>query len=47
MYEAIHVERNLIGENVGCQDQMAAAYGGFNYTEYKKQKYNCKRDFSE
>ena len=38
MYEAIHVERNLIGENVGCQDQMAAAYGGFNYTEYKKNK---------
>ena len=38
MQEAIHVERNLIGENVGCQDQMAAAYGGLNYTEYKKNK---------
>lgn len=28
--EAIHVEQNLIGENVGAQDQVAAAFGGFN-----------------
>lgn len=32
--EAIHVEQNLIKENVGCQDQMLAAYGGFNYIEF-------------
>jgi len=38
MQEAIHVERNLIGESVGYQDQMAAAYGGLNYTEYKRNK---------
>ena len=29
-HEAIHVEQNLIGENVGSQDQVAAAFGGFN-----------------
>lgn len=28
--EAIHVERNLLSEHVGSQDQIAAAYGGFN-----------------
>lgn len=28
--EAIHVEQNLLKENVGSQDQVAAAYGGFN-----------------
>jgi len=29
-FDAIHVEQNLIGEHVGSQDQMAAAFGGFN-----------------
>ena len=28
--DAIRVEQDLIGENVGSQDQVAAAYGGFN-----------------
>lgn len=28
--EAVHVERDLLQENVGVQDQIAAAYGGFN-----------------
>lgn len=28
--EAIHVEQNLLGEAVGAQDQVSAAYGGFN-----------------
>jgi len=28
--EAIHVERDLLKEAVGAQDQVAAAYGGFN-----------------
>lgn len=32
--EAIHVEQEMIKENVGCQDQMLAAYGGFNYIEF-------------
>jgi D-glycero-alpha-D-manno-heptose-7-phosphate kinase len=32
--EAIYVEQERIKENVGCQDQMLAAYGGFNYIEF-------------
>jgi len=28
--EAIYVEQELLKENVGCQDQVMAAYGGFN-----------------
>lgn len=28
--EAIHVERDILKENVGSQDQVLAAYGGFN-----------------
>jgi len=32
--EAIHVEQDLCKENVGCQDQMLAAYGGFNHIEF-------------
>lgn len=29
-FDAIHVEQNIIKENVGCQDQVLAATGGFN-----------------
>lgn len=36
MEEAIHVEQNLIQENVGSQDQAFAAYGGFNVIEFMK-----------
>lgn len=32
--EAIHVEQELIKENVGCQDQVLAAHGGLNYVEF-------------
>ncbi len=32
--DAIHVEQNLIKENVGSQDQVAAAFGGFNKIEF-------------
>lgn len=28
--DAIHLEQNLLKENVGCQDQVAAAFGGLN-----------------
>lgn len=32
--DAIHVEQNRIGENVGSQDQTAAAFGGLNLIEF-------------
>lgn len=32
--EAIHIEQNLIKENVGSQDQVFAAYGGLNVIEF-------------
>ncbi|MDF1756783.1 MAG: hypothetical protein P1U74_00550 [Legionellaceae bacterium] len=32
--DAIHIEQNLIKENVGSQDQISAAYGGFNRIEF-------------
>jgi D-glycero-alpha-D-manno-heptose-7-phosphate kinase len=31
---AIHLEREVLNENVGVQDQMHAAYGGFNRYEF-------------
>ncbi len=34
MLKAIHVEQNLIGENVGSQDQAFAAFGGLNLMEF-------------
>ena len=33
---AIHIEQDLIGENVGSQDQTAAAFGGFNKIIFSK-----------
>ena len=35
-FDAIHVEQDLIGEHVGSQDQMAAAFGGFNKIEFHR-----------
>jgi D-glycero-alpha-D-manno-heptose-7-phosphate kinase len=32
--EAIHLEQELLKENVGCQDQVVAAFGGFNKIEF-------------
>lgn len=34
--EAIHIERDLCGDNVGSQDQIAAAFGGLNHIEFLK-----------
>lgn len=31
---AIYVEQKLIGETVGCQDQICAAFGGFNRIDF-------------
>ena len=36
-YEAINVERRLLGECVGCQDQTTAAVGGFNVLEFRNE----------
>ncbi|MEK7188189.1 MAG: kinase [Patescibacteria group bacterium] len=36
--DAIHVEQDLIKENVGSQDQVAVAYGGFNKIEFGGQE---------
>jgi D-glycero-alpha-D-manno-heptose-7-phosphate kinase len=32
--DAIHVEQNILRENVGAQDQTSAAFGGFNKIEF-------------
>jgi D-glycero-alpha-D-manno-heptose-7-phosphate kinase len=32
--DAIHVEQDLLRENVGCQDQLAVAFGGFNRIDF-------------
>jgi D-glycero-alpha-D-manno-heptose-7-phosphate kinase len=34
--EAIHIEQNVIGENVGSQDQVSVAYGGFNRIDFHR-----------
>jgi D-glycero-alpha-D-manno-heptose-7-phosphate kinase len=37
-YEAIHVERHILKDNVGCQDQVLAAFGGFNLVEFRTER---------
>lgn len=32
--QAIYIEQKVLKENVGCQDQIAAAFGGFNKIEF-------------
>ena len=34
--QAIHVEQEVIRENVGSQDQISAAFGGFNRVEFRE-----------
>lgn len=34
--DAIHIEQNVIGENVGSQDQVSAAYGGLNRIDFNR-----------
>lgn len=34
--DAIHIEQNLLNENVGSQDQVSAAYGGFNRISFNR-----------
>ncbi len=35
--EAIHIERDVLGENVGSQDQVAVSFGGFNKITFLKE----------
>lgn len=37
--EAIHVEQERIGESVGSQDQVAAAFGGLNYVRFSNSSF--------
>ena len=37
-YEAIYVERHLVQDKVGCQDQLMAAMGGFNLVEFRTEE---------
>lgn len=34
--DAIHIEQDLIGESVGSQDQVSAAFGGLNRIEFQR-----------
>jgi len=34
--DAIYVEQKLLKENVGCQDQILASFGGFNLIEFSR-----------
>jgi D-glycero-alpha-D-manno-heptose-7-phosphate kinase len=36
-YEAVHIERNVLKDRVGCQDQTFAAVGGFNLFEFRSE----------
>lgn len=36
-FDAINVEQNMIGENVGSQDQIAVSFGGFNKIDFSDQ----------
>lgn len=37
-YEAIYVERHLVKDRVGCQDQLMSAMGGFNLVEFRTEE---------
>jgi len=49
---SIEIERNIMRENVGLQDQIAASYGGFNRIRFEKNNYIvnkiiCKKSFRD
>ena len=50
--KSIFLERDLMHENVGLQDQIAASYGGFNSIKFYKKKFqvskiNCSNNFKQ
>lgn len=40
--DALHIEQDIINENVGSQDQIHAAYGGLNVIEFGTDRFNVK-----
>jgi D-glycero-alpha-D-manno-heptose-7-phosphate kinase len=49
---SIEIERNIMRENVGLQDQIAASYGGFNRIRFEKNNYKvnkiiCSKSFKD
>ena len=49
---SIEIERNIMRENVGLQDQIAASYGGFNRIRFEKNNYKvnkiiCNKSFRD
>jgi len=36
--DAIDIEQNILKENVGSQDQVAASFGGFNYIQFNRNR---------
>lgn len=40
---SIEIERNIMKENVGLQDQIAASYGGFNRIRFEKNSYKVNK----
>lgn len=42
--EAIAVEKHMVRANVGCQDQVMAAYGGFKLIEFERENHIRVRD---
>lgn len=41
--QAVSIEKDIIGKNVGLQDHFASAYGGFNYIKFYKNKIVLKK----
>mgnify|MGYP006092407969 CR=1 FL=1 len=41
--DSINLEQNILKEAVGCQDQVAAAYGGFNQISFSKNGFKIKK----
>lgn len=40
--ETIHIEHHMVHENIGCQDQVHAAFGGLNVIEFGKGEINVR-----
>jgi len=41
--KAIYLEQKILKENVGSQDQIATAFGGFNFISFKRNKFSVNK----